>query len=108
MAVPLTEKEFSRHLDTTYRVNVEAPKLIELELVEVKPYPHKDKPGEQGGMERFSLFFYGPADRFLPQGIYRLTHSQMGDLSLFLVPVGQHERGFRYEAVFNTSAHSKA
>lgn len=102
MAATLTEKEFSQHVNSRYRLNVDVPQPIELELVEVKTYVNKDKPGEQGGMERFSLFFYGPSEIFLPQGTYPLTHSQMGDLELFLVPVARHERGFRYEAVFNS------
>lgn len=101
MAATLTENEFSQHLNTKYRVNVEAPKPVELELVEVKTYADKDKPGEQGGMERFSIYFLGPADLFLPQGMYQLTHERMGDFELFIVPIKQEELGFRYEAVFN-------
>jgi L-ascorbate metabolism protein UlaG (beta-lactamase superfamily) len=101
MAPTLTETEFSQHLNTKYRVNVDAPKLIELELVEVKSYVNKDKPGEQGGMERFSIYFRGPADNFLPQGMYHMTHERMGDFDLFLVPIARQELGFRYEAVFN-------
>lgn len=104
MAVPLTEKEFSQQLNTTYRIEMDVPQPVELELVEVKSYENKDKPGEQAGMERFSLFFHGPAETFLPQRIYQVSHSQMGDMQLFLVPVGQNDRGFRYEAVFNTSS----
>ena len=97
----LTENEFSLHLNTKYRVNVDAPKPIELELVEVKSYVNKDKPGEQGGMERFSIYFRGPAEIFLPQGMYQITHERMGDFDLFLVPIARQELGFRYEAVFN-------
>ena len=51
--------------------------------------------------EVFSLFFYGPADSFVSQGIHRLKHSQMGELELFLVPVGRDKNGFHYEAAFN-------
>ena len=32
---------------------------------------------------------------------YLLEHDQMGEFEIFLVPVSQSERGFRYEAVFN-------
>jgi len=100
MAAIPTENEFSQHLNTKYRVNVEAPKPIELELVEVKSYVNKDSPTEQKGMERFSIHFRGP-DIYLPQGIYSITHERMGDLELFLVPIAREELGFRYEAVFN-------
>ena len=37
----------------------------------------------------------------MPQGIHRLTHSNLGELELFLVPVGRDSAGFQYEAAFN-------
>jgi hypothetical protein len=52
-------------------------------------------------MERYSLFFYGPADIMLKQGTFTLDHPEMGEIMLFMVPVGREERGFRYEVVFN-------
>jgi hypothetical protein len=97
MAVQLTEAEFSKHVNTKFRVAVEPP--VELELTEVKGY--LSKAGEQTGMERFSAFFRGPGDRYLQQKIYSLEHEQMGAFELFLVPVSQDQDGFRYEAVFN-------
>lgn len=100
MAV-LTEEEFSRHVNTKFRVNVDAPSPIELELVEVKGYPYKDQPTEQKDMERFSVHFYGPGNTYLPQATYKLTHDSMGEITLFLVPLAHNERGFLYEAVFN-------
>jgi hypothetical protein len=108
MAVAFTEKAFSQHLNTTYSIKLDGREPIELELVEVRPYENKDKPGEQKGYERFSLLFDGPTEIFLPQQIYRLSHSQMEDLDLFLVPIGRHERGLRYEAAFNVKSASNA
>ena len=99
MAVELTREEFSRHLHTKFRVAAEMEQTVELELVEAQSY--RPEPHEQEGMERFSAVFTGPPDVFLSQGVYPLTHEQMGDLQLFLVPIGRDERGFRYEAVFN-------
>jgi hypothetical protein len=52
-------------------------------------------------MERFSIYFHGPAENFLPQDTYRVTHDQMGNLDLFLVPIAGDELGFRYETVIN-------
>ena len=97
MSAPLTEEEFSKHVNTKFRVVNEQP--IELELTEVKGY--SSKPHEQTGMERFSAFFRGPADRDLAQQTYAIEHEQMGTFDLFLVPVSRDENGFRYEAVFN-------
>ena len=97
MAAELTEKEFSKHVNTKFRVAGEQP--VELELTEVKSY--LGKAHEQTGMERFSVFFLGPADPYLRQQTYSFEHEQMGAFDLFLVPLSRDESGFRYEAVFN-------
>jgi hypothetical protein len=51
--------------------------------------------------EAFSLIFHGPAQPFMPQGTYRLHNEALGDLDLFLVPIGHGQDGYEYEAVFN-------
>ena len=98
MAVPLTEKEFSQHLNSTFQLKLDDRK-IELKLVEVKGY--LPQPNEQSGMERFSVFFDGPGDTYLPQSVYSLDHELMGTFDIFLVPISGDRKGFRYEAVFN-------
>lgn len=58
-------------------------------------------PGPQG-QERlqFSLVFRGPAAPVLPQGTFQVNHEGMGELELFLVPIGRDDTGLRYEAAF--------
>ena len=99
MPAKMSEESFRESLNTKFRVRAETPRPVELELVEVKSY----LPGEneQRGMERFSLFFRGPADIFVPQGTCTLEHERLGTLEIFLVPVARDERGFLYESVFN-------
>jgi hypothetical protein len=99
MAEQPTEENFTRQLHTRFRVRVDAPRPLELELVEVKGW--RTGTTEQQGMERFSICFTGPADLFLPQSTYTLEHEQMGVFEIFLVPIAQNTDGFRYEAVFN-------
>jgi hypothetical protein len=94
-----TETEFTKNLNTNFRVVVEAPKPIDLKLVAVTPRP--SGPTEEAGMERFSAVFSGPRDIFLPQQTYRVSHPEMGEFDLFLVAIGQEADGFRYEAVYN-------
>jgi hypothetical protein len=98
MSATLTEEEFSQHLNSNFQVKFTDGELT-LELVEVKGYPAG--PNEQGGMERFSIFFKGPGDIKLPQAVYHLTHERMGEFDVFLVPVSGDAKGYRYEAVFN-------
>lgn len=51
--------------------------------------------------ETFSIFFHGPSDPYMLQGMHKLKHNHLGELSIFLVPIGQDKDGFQYEAVFN-------
>jgi hypothetical protein len=95
----LTAEAFAENLNTKFRVRAESPRPVELELTEVKVYTAAEH--EHGGMERFSLFLLGPGDLYLPQHTYVFEHSSMGEIELFVVPVGRNERGFLYEVVFN-------
>ena len=94
----LTEAEFSRHLNTDFDLSF-GDEQLQLKLVGVKGY--LPQPGEHEGMERFSAYFHGSFNRYLPQRMYPLTHEAMGEIDIFLVPVEKTEHGFRYEAVFN-------
>jgi hypothetical protein len=98
MSTNLTHEEFSKHVGTQFKIAL-AESELSLTLVEVKAY----MPGEneQDGMERFSVFFDGPADLLLPQQTYLLRHEQMGEFELFLVANSRDAKGIRYEAVFN-------
>jgi hypothetical protein len=49
----------------------------------------------------FSLIFIGPGDAILTQQLYRLTNKEIGEVYIFLVPVGKDERGVSYQAIFN-------
>lgn len=94
----LTEEEFSKHVGTTFHAR-EGEREVDLTLAEVKGY--MPGPSEEKKMERFSLFFDGPSDPFLPQHSFQMSHATMGDFDIFLVPINGDEKGFRYEAVFN-------
>jgi hypothetical protein len=99
MAASLTEKEFSQHVNTKFRANLDAENGVDLELVEVKGYMSKHN--EQTGMERFSVYFQGPGEPYLPQKSYTVQHDQMGEFEIFIVPIAKTDAGFRYESVFN-------
>ncbi|HEX8337685.1 MAG TPA: hypothetical protein VF621_13205 [Pyrinomonadaceae bacterium] len=101
MPETLSKESFAEQLNTKFRVLLEtenAPE-VELELAEVAEFPTLTH--SRSDVERFSLYFYGPGDLLLPQNTYRLAHQQIGEHEIFLVPVAQEPRGFRYEAVFS-------
>ncbi len=99
MAERLSEEEYAKHLHTKFRLRVESPVEVELELAEVVGY--QSGANEASGMARFSLFFESPPEVFLQQGTYTFDHEQLGEVMLFLVPVARTESDVRYESVFN-------
>jgi hypothetical protein len=54
-------------------------------------------PAEVGG----SLVFEGPLDQPLEQATYELTHPELADGVLFIVPIGVSATGRAYEAIFS-------
>ena len=86
---------FAPHLHTTFEVGTGPGTGLSLELLEVERGPAHPR------ALMFSLLFRGPGAPLLPQNIYRLKHPVLGELDLFLVPVGQDEKGTSYQAVFN-------
>jgi hypothetical protein len=94
----LKEELFARHLNTKFYVPLD-DRRVELELVRVEG----DKSGMDKieGIERFALYFLGPGDFYLPQRTYRMEHEALGELDIFIVPVGIKDKRYQYEAVFS-------
>jgi hypothetical protein len=95
MEASLTHETFSRNANTEFRVVIDENTSVPLELTnvsELKLYPQQ---------EEFALEFRGPLNMFLDQGVRNLSHDQIGEFELFIVPIKQDERGFYYEAIFN-------
>jgi hypothetical protein len=94
----LTFEDFSPHIDSSFAVDLGECRmgltLTEAEKQPVHPYP---------GMARepFSLTFCSDTQTVLPQQIYTLSHPSMGDVEIFLVPIGRDPAGVRYQAVYN-------
>lgn len=49
----------------------------------------------------FSLIFRAPGPGVLEQRTYPLEHAELGELQIFLVPIGRSGDAVEYEAVFN-------
>lgn len=49
----------------------------------------------------FALTLIGPSARVLPQGLYPMSHSVLGEVDLFLSYLGHDQDGAVYEIVFN-------
>jgi uncharacterized protein DUF6916 len=95
MTAALTYENFATNLNTMFRIYVSEHQTIEAVLSEVSE--HLLSPGQ----ERFSLVFRAPNQPFLPQGMHRFEHDQIGSFDLFIVPIGRDDQRTQYEAVFN-------
>jgi hypothetical protein len=91
MLEPWTSQDFISHLHTIFKI--ETPVVLELELNEVS-----DRSNER--IEQFSLLFNAPESPMMPQGTYALAHAQMGEVLLFMVPLGPRNGDMVYQAVF--------
>jgi hypothetical protein len=95
MPAQLSPTMFTEHVGTQFDVLDDPSRAFGLTLTNVVDHAKTDR------QEVFSLFFHGPSAPFLTQGIHKLNHRHLGELELFLVPVGQDKDGFQYEAAFN-------
>lgn len=88
---PLTEQAFKLEHETL-------PDGAEARLVEV--HQVSENRAEPSDRAPFSLLFACPDLDSPLQAVFRLKHDTTGALDVFLVPVGQDERGLLLEAVF--------
>jgi hypothetical protein len=94
MEEPLTIRDFAPNIHTRFHVSRPQIEDYELKLEEVTDHSNAQ-------LEQFSLIFAGILSPCLPQGAYKLTHPQMPECELFLVPIGPDETGMRYQAIFS-------
>jgi uncharacterized protein DUF6916 len=90
----LTIGDFEPRKDESFVIRLPQGELA-LKLVQVRPLGDS---GRAGGA--FSLWFVSAPGPFLPQKIYPVEHPDMGQLDIFLVPLGPREAGNLYESIF--------
>ena len=98
MSVELRDEAFEPHVGSAFTAtpSLDGFEALELELASVEESPHArpDHPA-------FSLLFLSRAADHLPQQIFTLSHPEVGELDLFLVPLGPKDGRMQYEAVIN-------
>ena len=94
----LKEEVFARYVNTKFYIQFDE-KRVELELSKV--IGDKSSMDKIEGVERFTLYFKGPGDFYLPQRIYRMEHETLGTLEIFIVPVAVKDNRYEYEAIFS-------
>lgn len=91
----LTVARFADRIGQHFRLTTDEAGMLDVELVECERLG-----GTVLEREPFSLVFLGPREPVLPQRIYELTHNELGELEIFLVPIAQDADGTRYQAIF--------
>lgn len=93
----LSHASFAPHVDETFELQA-GEMTLELTLAETSVLGGDRQEGQR---EQFSLLFRGRKEGpLLQQGTFQLRHQKLGELALFLVPLGPDADGMRYEAVF--------
>lgn len=106
-SVASTSGQFGRdtflpHLDTRFEITAEGLGSSSTKLVKIS---EKDtlRNGDVS-YEGFSLLFDGPLNTPADGAIYRLRHAQLGEMELFLSPVGSTKDRTIFEAAFTLRA----
>lgn len=99
MSKLLSKSDFDGKVGDTFLAEV-GSQSVPLTLTDVAASIARNAPKE--ARAPFKLEFNGPAEIFLRQKIYPLTHLDLGRVDIFLVPVAQKpDRSYAYQAVFN-------
>ncbi|CAG5072645.1 hypothetical protein DYBT9623_04226 [Dyadobacter sp. CECT 9623] len=94
----ITADDFSKYMNQTFDVYFAETQIVPSALTRVTRLSSYT-PLERGP---FSLELQTSGDHApRPQGIYRIAHPEIGNIEVFLVPVGTDVKGMRYEAVFS-------
>lgn len=94
-----TKSDFEPFVDKDFTVDVEEGHSESITLIEVKTYSEEMSKGYP--REPFSLLFRGPVGRTYPQQMYDFHHNELGDFSLFLVPIREDTDGVIYESIIS-------
>lgn len=94
----LSAEKFQGCLNQTFHIQAE-DETVAAELVEVRGLKTHTRREDKSP---FSLLFQGPLGEPLPQRTYRLRNDTLGEIEIFLVPLGPDEDGkaMIYESVF--------
>jgi hypothetical protein len=107
----LTRSSFVRYNGDFFETIQDTGEKLLINLLRIEDLPQQRELEQQRRLpskklaqikeESFSLIFRGPLEIPLRQRIHRLTHPVLGEMEVFLVPVGKDEGSRYYEVVFN-------
>src|SRR5690606_4697293 len=103
----LTKELFERYVGEEFMAAVAGDDTgtgvsVRLAAVHEMPEAFRDDRSGRAVTDGFSAIFESDPDTMLGQGLYRLTNPNMGECTIFVVPVVSRDAAVRrYEAAFN-------
>lgn len=94
----LTCGDYVEYLNRTFSIRLSPHQVMVSHLIEVTEFKNYST------LKRtpFSLVFQTQGEsRGFPQGTYVIEHPILGNMEIFLVPIGPDRDGMRYEAIFS-------
>jgi hypothetical protein len=92
-------EDFHARLSDVFLVELADSSPYPLTLIEASALPPTG--ARSGRSHPFQIKFRGPGPGYLPQQTHALQNETLGLLEIFLVPLGQRDGEFLYQAVFN-------
>ena len=90
--------DFAAHTGEPFLIRFDSGETLPLTLATVRNLG--DHKMGDATIESFALDFHGPLQPILSQQTYPLQHATLGELLIFIVPVGPDAGVMQYEAVF--------
>jgi len=87
--------EFAACVNQDFQIATSAGPMV------VQLFEARSRPAPDDGRDPFTLTFRGPPPLRLPQGIYKMSNAQMGEMEIFLVQIAADQDSSTFEAVFN-------
>lgn len=88
---------FAKQVGSKFLIEIDPEQTVAAELIEATELNGRGENSEESVRKPFSLMFAVEGGIDLPQRTYRVSHKELGEVELFMVPLGDG----RSESVFN-------
>ena len=92
-----TKADFEPFINDEFTVGIDDRHSESMNLIDVSGYLETTTRGMP--REAFSVLFQGPVGPIHPQRMYDFHHTDLGDFSLFLVPIREDAEGVVYQSI---------
>ena len=94
-----TKETFENLKNKTFNINFGDNHMVQSELIEINV--NNNIPVQEGQKTPFSLVFESESKNIYDQNTYMIKNDELQETAIFLVPIGEGNKGVRYEAVFS-------